>query len=75
MVLKQLLSGKLKNTSEYFIIFLFIIISGIIAIHMIVEVAGRYHYPAVSLFALVAGYCLCLAGAVLDGLGAGYGTG
>lgn len=62
-VLKSVVSKKLMNTRdirEYFIVFLFIIVSGIIAIHMIVEVAGRYHYPAVSLFALISGYCLCL---------------
>lgn len=38
--------------------FLLIFISGMIAVHMIVEVAGRYHYPAVPIFALVSSYSL-----------------
>jgi len=47
---------KDKNNSH--IIFLFVFISAMIAVHMIVEVAGRYHYPAISIFAILAGYCL-----------------
>ena len=56
IVLKSII---LKKKREYPVIFLFIIIAGMIAVHMIVEVAGRYHYPAISLFALISSYCFC----------------
>jgi len=49
---------KLMVNNEYQAIFLLIFISGMIAVHMIVEVAGRYHYPAVPIFALVSSYGL-----------------
>jgi hypothetical protein len=35
---------------------LVIIILGIIFLHMIVEVAGRYHFPSISLFSIIASY-------------------
>jgi hypothetical protein len=38
------------------LIFLFIIISGITAVHMIMEATGRYHYPAVILFSLISAH-------------------
>jgi len=38
------------------LIFIYIIILGITTVHIIVEVASRYHFPAVSLFSLIAGY-------------------
>jgi len=37
-------------------IFLVIIILGIISLHIIVEVAGRYHFPAISIFSILASY-------------------
>ncbi|MDQ2084945.1 glycosyltransferase family 39 protein [Herbivorax sp. ANBcel31] len=48
----------IKKKNNYEIIFLYIIISGIIALHMITEVAGRYHFPAISIFAIIASYSL-----------------
>jgi hypothetical protein len=40
-------------------LFLVIIILGIIFLHMIVEVAGRYHFPAISIFSMLASYGIC----------------
>lgn len=42
--------------NQGFPLFLVIIILGIIFLHMIVEVAGRYHFPAISIFSILAGY-------------------
>lgn len=43
-------------------LFLVIILLGIIFLHIIVEVAGRYHFPAISIFSLLAGYGLSSLG-------------
>jgi len=43
-------------------LFLAIILLGIIFLHMIVEVAGRYHFPSISIFSILASYgilCFC----------------
>ncbi len=47
-----------KSRNEQYIWIPIILLCGIVAIHMIVEVQGRYHYPAISLFALLASYGL-----------------
>jgi hypothetical protein len=36
-----------------------IIILGTVVVHLLVEVHGRYHYPLISLFALLSGIGLC----------------
>ncbi|TYQ18191.1 UNVERIFIED_CONTAM: 4-amino-4-deoxy-L-arabinose transferase and related glycosyltransferases of PMT family [Acetivibrio alkalicellulosi] len=48
----------IRKKQHYKIVFLYIIISGMIAFHMLVEVASRYHYPAISIFSLAASYSL-----------------
>ena len=40
-------------------LFLVIILLGIIFLHMIVEVAGRYHFPSISIFSILASYGIC----------------
>lgn len=40
-------------------LFLAIILLGIIYLHMIVEVAGRYHFPAISIFSILASFGIC----------------
>ena len=40
-------------------LFLVIILLGIIFLHMIVEVAGRYHFPTISIFSILASYGIC----------------
>ncbi len=47
-----------RNTDNSGILFIVLIILGIVFLHAFVEVAGRYHFPAMSLFALVGSYCL-----------------
>lgn len=37
-------------------LFLVIILLGIIFLHMIVEVAGRYHFPSISIFSILASF-------------------
>lgn len=44
----------LKRKNQGLPLLLVIIILGIIFLHMIVEVAGRYHFPAICLFSLLA---------------------
>lgn len=50
------------KTKDNNYIYLAIIISGIIATHMIVEVAGRYHYPAISILSLLGALGIHYAG-------------
>lgn len=38
------------------IITLVLLILGIASVHLLVEVHGRYHYPVISIFALLAGF-------------------
>lgn len=47
-----------KNEHDDAIIYFVLFILGMISVHMLVEVAGRYHFPAISLFSLVAGYSM-----------------
>jgi hypothetical protein len=46
----------LKRKNQGLPLLLVIIILGIISLHMIMEVAGRYHFPAICLFSLLASY-------------------
>ncbi|NLD48261.1 MAG: hypothetical protein GX660_13890 [Clostridiaceae bacterium] len=48
----KLIIKKEQDTIIYFVLF----ILGMIFAHMLVEVAGRYHFPAISFLSLVAGY-------------------
>lgn len=47
-----------KEQDKDIIIYFVLFVLGIIAVHMIVEVAGRYHFPVVSFFSLIAGYSI-----------------
>lgn len=47
-----------KRSDNSYILFLLLIVLGMFAVHTIMEVAGRYHYPAISIFSLTAGYGL-----------------
>lgn len=44
----------LKNKNQGLPLLLVLIILGIISLHVIAEVAGRYHFPAICLFSLIA---------------------
>jgi hypothetical protein len=42
-----------------FQIFFALIILGIASVHLIVEVAGRYHFPAISIMSILGSYTIC----------------
>jgi hypothetical protein len=48
-----------KSRREKGILMPMIFILGMAFIHLLVEVAGRYRFPAVALFSLIAAYGLC----------------
>jgi hypothetical protein len=49
----------IKSCNEKGILMPVIFILGMMGIHLVVEVSGRYHFPAIALFSLVAAYGLC----------------
>ncbi|OPZ89852.1 MAG: hypothetical protein BWY74_02550 [Firmicutes bacterium ADurb.Bin419] len=46
-----------RNTDNSRILFIILIILGIVFLHAFMEVAGRHHFPAMSLFAPAGSYC------------------
>ncbi len=48
----------IKSRQTGYIVLPCILVLGMAAVHLIVEVHGRYHYPAMALFALIASYGL-----------------
>lgn len=49
------ISIRTNKSDLNIIILLFLIISGIVCLHTVVEASGRYHFPAICLFSIIAG--------------------